>query len=174
MRYFSGFCLKDDSSFFRSFTDTLGAYDICGFSYGAIKAFLYAQHQLQNHQRVDRVILLSPAFFQQMPEKLKKLQLRSFAKNKEQYVENFLKNCFSPYEERAVEVHMQTQEDLQELLYFQWRKEDIQVLLDQGVLVEVYLGGKDKIISSQEAFSFFSSVTNTTLIKDANHFLLLE
>ena len=49
MVYYSGFSLKDDSSFFEKYLKQ-SDYSVAGFSYGAIKAFEYV---LTCKERVD-------------------------------------------------------------------------------------------------------------------------
>ena len=60
MRYFNGFSLSNEE---KLFSDYLVDSDLCigGFSFGALKAF---EHVYNSKERIDRLILLSPAFFQ--------------------------------------------------------------------------------------------------------------
>jgi len=58
--YFNGFSLAKEENLFEDFL--LGSeFCVAGFSYGAQKAFEYVY---KSSERVDRLILLSPAFFQ--------------------------------------------------------------------------------------------------------------
>ena len=63
--FFSGFALCGEESLFKDYYDD--GDSVCGFSYGAQKAFLYAK----NNSFVKRLILLSPAFYTQKTEEFK-------------------------------------------------------------------------------------------------------
>jgi hypothetical protein len=60
---------------------------------------------------------------------------------------------------------------LEALLTYQWNERKINELLSRGKQIEVYLGGRDRIVQSDKAFEFFSALTVTYLIKDAGHLL---
>ena len=170
MQFHSGFCLRNEEALFGHLLPE-GALDICGFSYGAIKAFEEAKRRLEAFARVDRVVLLSPAFFQTTTQAFRKLQLRSFAKDPQRYLKNFLASCFAPYEADSVETKMDASLDLERLLHYQWSAEEIVSMRKRGVSIEVYLGGEDRIIDVDGAYDFFKDVADVTLIKRANHFL---
>ena len=63
-------------------------------------------------------------------------------------------------------------EELEELLYHEWKKEELFQLREAGVTIEVYLGANDQIIEADIAKEFFQEVATVTYIKDGNHFLL--
>jgi len=170
MKFFHGFSLLNEEMFFTPFVQE-STYSVYGFSYGAIKALSYTQQQVAAFQRVDKLILLSPAFFQTKSERFKQLQLRGFKKNPKNYLDNFIQACFAPYPMQDVTLQCGTKEELEELLYYVWDSAAIERLQQSGVSVEVYLGGEDRIIDPQGAFEFFSSLCDVTLIQDANHFL---
>ncbi|MGB5966357.1 MAG: alpha/beta hydrolase, partial [Sulfurimonadaceae bacterium] len=88
--YFSGFALRDEAHFFNAFLDD-GQYVLSGFSYGAIKAFKEA---MKSSTRVDKLQLISPAFFQSKGAKFKRLQLMGYQKNSDAYLAKFTENCF--------------------------------------------------------------------------------
>lgn len=73
MKFFSGFSLQNESYLFDSFIKN-SDYTVCGFSYGAIKAFEYTIKQIENGNRIDTLQLLSPAFF-----RVKTLSLNGFS-----------------------------------------------------------------------------------------------
>lgn len=169
MRYFSGFSLEKESELFE-FWLTKNEYSVAGFSYGAIKAFEYV---LNSKKRVDRLILLSPAYFNDKSEAFKKMQLVYYKKNPYMYRENFLKNIandsntnIKKYISKDTSIN-----DLKELLYYVWKDENFKVLKERGVTIEVILGESDKIINSTAAKLFFEKKAATYLIKDANHIL---
>ena len=170
MKFYSGFSLRNDEPFFAHLMQVC-EFCIYGFSYGAIKAFEDAKMRLEAFERVDRLILFSPAFFQTKTPAFKKLQLRSFKKEKNKYIENFLDGCFAPYEREKVMLKEDDIEDLEKLLYFEWSSAELLWLKEQGVVVEVYLGGEDRIIDAQGAYEFFKDIANVTFFKKANHFL---
>ena len=170
MQFFSGFSLQKEEHFFDELIDT-SDYNICGFSYGAIKAFQHTKKLLDEGKRVDRLQLFSPAFFQTKSEKFKRLQLLSFSKSQEKYLEQFIASCFSPYEKQVVQHSSATITQLEELLHFEWSVAELVELENKGVSIEVYLGAKDKIIDVNGAREFFLDVATVTYIKEANHFL---
>ena len=170
MRFFSGFSLKNEKYLFDKYISK-SDYTVCGFSYGAIKAFEYVNEQLNLGKRVDRLQLFSPAFFQSKDEKFKRVQLISFKKNKNAYMEQFVLACFFPYNKKIVESKDTTINELKELLYYEWPLADLKKIEGSGVKIEVYLGGEDKIIDVKAAKEFFLNVATVTYIKSANHFL---
>ena len=171
MKFFSGFSLKNEEHFFTSYIKK-SAYSVCGFSYGAIKAFEFVEKELQEGRRIDTLQLFSPAFFQTKDEKFKRLQLMAYRKNEDVYLAQFLNACFLPYERQKTETSVTVLEELEELLYYEWKKEALLALSKAGVVIEVYLGGKDQIIDVEAAKLFFQEVATLTYIKDGNHFLL--
>lgn len=173
MKFYSGFSLKNDAHFFNNFIKN-SKFTVSGFSYGAIKAFLFAKEQLEAGKRVDTLQLFSPAFFQTKSDKFKRLQHISYMKSKEKYLLGFLKGCFSPYNEYAVEQIQTNIEELDELLSYEWLKDELRNLEDKGLVIEVYLGGEDKIIDVASAKDFFVEVATLTYIKNANHFLQIN
>ena len=171
MIFFSGFSFKEDEHFFKPYIKQ-SDFTVCGFSYGAIKAFEYVQRQLRNRKRVDTLQLFSPAFFQNKDVKFKRLQMVGYAKEKQRYLEAFVQSCFAPYKKQTVTINENdTEADLQKLLEYEWDLAQLQQLVDAGVQIEVYLGGNDRVIDAKSAFEFFTQVASVTLIKEANHFL---
>ncbi len=170
MKFFSGFSLKNEEYLLSEYIDK-SAYTICGFSYGAIKALNATVEMIENSQRVDRLQLFSPAFFQTKEQKFKRLQLMSYKKSKLLYMKQFIKGCFSPYEEKIVETIETDISELQELLEYEYSLDKLKMIEESGVKIEVYLGAKDMIIDVERAREFFLQVATVTYIKEANHFL---
>lgn len=173
MKFFSGFSLKDEEHFFDAYIDK-SDFSVCGFSYGAIKAFDYTCKQLEEGKRVDTLQLFSPAFFQSKDEKFKRLQVMAYRKNEEVYLEQFLNACFLPYERQDVKRSVTVLEELEELLNYEWDLSALSALSEKGVTIEVYLGGKDQIVDAEAAKEFFLDVATVTYIKEANHFLQIQ
>jgi len=168
MKFHSGFALRNEYDYFQSYVSQ-DDYGLAGFSYGAIKAL---QEALMSPKRIDRLILLSPAFFQTKKEAYKKLQTNGFLKDKDGYIEKFLENCFSPCPKQQVDIkHDATFEELEELLYFEWTPQIMKALKDKNIDIEVYLGSEDRIIDTAAAREFFVPYATVTMIKGANHFL---
>jgi len=92
MRYFNGFSLKNEEIFFQDYIVD-SDYCVAGFSYGAIKAFEYVYN---SSNRVDRLILLSPAFFQNEKKSFIRTQLRYYKSNPDEYISQFIKNVVYP------------------------------------------------------------------------------
>lgn len=171
MRYFNGFSLKGEEELFSPYL-LHSDFTVAGFSYGAQRAFEY----LYNHpkKRIERLILLSPAFFQTQKRSFIRTQMRYYTQDSDLYINQFLSNISSPSSKDAsLYLGKGDKKELEALLSYEWDREKIVEVLDRGVTIEVYLGGKDMIIDSNEAFGFFSSLTTTYLIKDAGHILTL-
>ncbi len=167
-KYFSGFCFFDESELFDEYLEK-SDFTVCGFSYGAIKAF---EEVLNSNQRVDKLQLFSPAFFQTSNDKFKRMQLMFFKKDANSYCENFLKNVLNPTNKDISKYfQMGTFEELEELLNYQWSEEKLQRLVDKGTIIEVYLGKVDKIIDSQKAKEFFRNFATVYYIKEKGHLL---
>jgi hypothetical protein len=173
MKFYSGFSLKNEEYLFKEYINE-SLYSVCGFSYGAIKALHYVENELKNSQRVDRLQLFSPAFFQTKDEKFQRLQLMSYRKNRAKYMKQFLASCFAPYEEKIVEQGETNEDELKELLTFEWFASSLENLSKKGVKIEVYLGSEDKIIDVESARAFFLQQSTVTYIKNANHFLQIN
>lgn len=171
MQFYSGFSLKNEDYCFSDYINR-SEYSVCGFSYGAIKAFEHVKEQLEAKKRIDSLQLISPAFFQTKDEKFKKLQLLGYRKNRDTYLKEFMSLCFLPYEKKVVERNENSAEELEELLYYVWNKDELKYIANKGVKIEVYLGADDRIIDVDGARDFFLEVATVTYIKDANHFLL--
>ncbi len=170
MKFYSGFALEKDDVFFEDLIQE-SPFFIYGFSYGAIKAYLHVKKAMEEGKRVDRLVLFSPAFFQTKSEKFKRLQKMAYRKNKEQYLQNFLYSCFAPYTLKEITLKNSSLEELEELLEYKWDINGFQKLKNQGVAIEVYLGGKDNVIDVDGAYEFFTQIADVTYIKKANHFL---
>ena len=166
--YFSGFSLENEKEIFKDYLEE-NDFTVSGFSYGAIKAFEYA---LNSDKRIDKLQLFSPAFFQTKDKKDKRLQLMFFNKDKELYCNNFLQNvCADSNIDLAPYLKAGSQKELEELLYYNWEKSDLDTLINKDIKIEVFLGEDDKIIDSSEAFKFFKKVSIVYFMKDKGHIL---
>jgi pimeloyl-ACP methyl ester carboxylesterase len=168
MHYFNGFSLYNEEEHFKEY---LCESDLCvaGFSYGAQEAFEYVY---QSKERIDRLILLSPAFFQTEKPSFTRTQLRYFEAGKEAYVRQFMKNVAHPSNiDLSKYLHLGSKEELQALLTYIWDENKIKEVLDRGTVIEVFLGAEDKIIDSEETFDFFAPLTTTYFIKNVGHLL---
>jgi len=159
MKYFSGFCLCNESELFKPYLET-GEFVVAGFSRGAQKALEFV---LNTSERVDKLQLLSPAFFE-YSEKLIKLNLDAFKKDKNRYIKNFLKKAGLKEWDYVCDC---TLEELKELFEYDWGR----IKLLKNIKVEVYLGEYDKISASKKAYEFFKDYADVYFIKKANHFL---
>ncbi|MBE0492031.1 MAG: pimelyl-ACP methyl ester esterase BioV [Sulfurospirillum sp.] len=168
MHFFSGFCLRDESDLFDAFT-CKSEFCVVGFSYGAIKALEYALHV---NTRIDKIQLISPAFFQDKEEKFKKLQTLYFAKDPQKYSEDFLKNIAYPSKILIEKYfHMQSIEELRELLYYEWEGQKLECLRAKGIEIELFIGEKDKIIDPLKVKEFFQPYSTVYFIKNVGHAL---
>jgi len=166
--YFNGFSLQKEEELFSEY---LIKSELCvaGFSYGAQKAFEYVY---ESKERIDRLILLSPAFFQTQKPSFIRTQLRYFEAGQEAYVKQFLANITHPSSlDLSVYLNVGSKEELESLLTYVWDKKKIQEVLDRGTTIEVFLGKDDKIIDAQAAFDFFAPLTTTYFMKSVGHLL---
>ncbi len=169
MKYFNGFSLKNEDIFFQDYIID-SDYCVAGFSYGSQRAFEFVYN---SPNRVDRLILLSPAFFQNHKKSFIRTQLRYYKSNPQAYIEQFVKNVIYPSNTKLEEyIDKCNYNELESLLTYIWDRDKIIELIDRGVTIEVFIGGEDKIVNSQKSFEFFCELTTTYLIKDAGHLLL--
>lgn len=168
MYYFSGFCFEGEKDIFSHLPLVQNVFSLTGFSYGAIKAFRYALQSIKESKRIQTLNLLSPAFFQTQSKAFLKMQILGFRKDSQSYTQNFLTLCGNPNAKYFKNGNLQ---ELEELLYFEWREEELEKLINQGVQINVFLGGEDKIIPSLEAKEFFSPYGVVYFYKDFNHCL---
>jgi len=169
MRYFNGFSLQDEEKIFDDYI-TKGDYTVAGFSYGAQQAFDYAY---ASKERIERLILLSPAFFQTQKPSFTRTQLRYFEAGQEAYVKQFLSNVAYPSDIDLSEyLNVGTKEELEALLTYTWNEDKLQELSNRGTTIEVFLGEEDKILDSQEAMAFFKKRCTLYSIKKSGHLLL--
>ena len=167
VKYFSGFSLHKEEHLFDTYmsdSDTT----VVGFSYGAQKAFDYVY---QTDHRVDKLILLSPAFFQTQKKSFIRTQLRYYDTEHEAYIKQFLINSKYPSNiDVSKYLVLGTKTELESLLQYQWSKVKIKEVLAKNITIEVFLGSEDKIIDSTQANDFFS-ITTTYMIKGVGHLL---
>ncbi|SFV57325.1 hypothetical protein MNB_SV-12-698 [hydrothermal vent metagenome] len=169
MKYFSGFALKGEKKFFKKYIID-SDFCVVGFSYGAQRAFEYVY---SSSNRIDRLILLSPAFFQNHKKSFIRTQLRYFKADQESYTKQFLKNVSYPSDIKLSDyLDTGSYEELESLLSYIWDREKILELRERGVTIEVFIGGEDKIVDSGKSFEFFSDISTTYLLKDFGHLLI--
>lgn len=167
-KYFSGFCFENEMELFDEYI-CKNDFSVAGFSYGAIKAFEYVYNC---DKRVDLLQLFSPAFFQTMDKKTKRLQLIFFKKDENEYIKSFLKNVSYPLDVDLKKYFKKgTVDQLDKLLNYTWDKDKLEKLVKKGVKIEVFIGEKDKIIDSKIAKEFFKDFATVYYIKKKGHIL---
>jgi len=166
MKYFNGFALSNEERFFKEQLIE-SDYTVAGFSYGAQKAFEYVYNSTE---RIDRLILLSPAFFQNHKKSFIRTQLRYYKADEQAYTEQFLQNVAYPSNIDLKE-HLSSGsiEELEELLSYVWDKEKIKELVKRGVTIEIFMGAEDKIVDAQKSFEFFSELVIVYFVKGVGH-----
>ena len=169
MRYFNGFSLRGEEGFFSPWL-TENELCVAGFSYGAQQALEYVY---ASTERIDRLILFSPAFFQTQRSSFIRTQLRYFEADETAYMTQFLQNAAYP-STVDLEPYLQTgnKEELESLLSYRWEKEKIEKIRQKGTVIEVFLGSDDKIIDAEKTFAFFSKITTCYRLNGAGHLLL--
>ena len=167
VKYFNGFSLHNEEVLFEEYLNT-DENCVAGFSYGAQRAFEYVY---QTEARVDKLILLSPAFFQTQTVAFIHAQLHYFETQKQTYMKQFLKNVSYPSSFTLSPFLSEGNiEELKSLLTYRWEKEKLLDVLQRGTCIEVFLGEKDKIIDAQKAADFFT-MTSTYIFKNTGHLL---
>ena len=168
MKYFNGFSLKGEEPFFSEYLID-SDYAVAGFSYGAQKAFEYV---LNTKERIDRLILISPAFFQNHKKSYIKMQLRYFKADKEAYRKEFLKNVIYPSTNSLDEyISEGSYQELNDLLSYVWEEKKILEMNRRGIIIEVFMGDSDKIVDFQKSFDFFSKLVPVYSFKGKGHLL---
>jgi pimeloyl-ACP methyl ester carboxylesterase len=155
MKYFNGFSLSGEEALFERYLCD-SSYSVAGFSKGAQDALEYAY---ASTQRIDRLILLSPAFFENQKPSFKRTQLCYFDAGEEAYIKQFLSNVSYPASPNILEDYLKvgTKNELNALLEYVWDKEKIDAVLARGIVIEVFVGAKDKIVNSEEVLDFFNA-----------------
>ena len=168
MKFFSGFCFQNEAKLFNEYLE-VSDFCVAGFSHGAIKAFEYAS---TCRDRIDKLQLFSPAFFQDKSDKFKRLQTISFAKNQDRYIQNFLNQVKYPCDIDIEKYFKKSSSiELEELLNYEWDVKKIQALKDKNIDIEVYVGAEDKIINPNAVLDFFTPYANIYFIKNTGHLL---
>ncbi len=168
MSFFSGFGFCHEEKLFENYLDK-SEYCISGFSLGAIKAVEYT---LGYKFRIDKLQLFSPAYFMDKSESFKRAQLHYFQKQPQEYIQTFMKNVVYPAKiDLSIYSCESDKKDLEKLLYYQWKEEDLQEIVTRGINIEVYIGAKDKIIDPQKARDFFLPYGSVYFIKEGGHCL---
>ena len=172
MEFFSGFCLVNERFLFNKFLEE-NEFTVAGFSYGAQKALDYV---LNSKKRIDKLQLLSPAFFT-YTQKIIDLNLKAFRKDKNLYIKKFLTKAGIDkwkmesgewrIDDNNLKIGSCSEDDLYNLFTFNWEK----IKKVKDIKIEVFLGGNDKIIALKKAYEFFTNYADVYLIKKANHFL---
>ncbi|WP_419769921.1 MAG: pimelyl-ACP methyl ester esterase BioV [Candidatus Marinarcus sp.] len=164
----SGFCLHNEEALFEEYLEK-NDFTLSGFSFGAQKVF---EEAYSSKNRVDKIQLISPAFFQNKDLKYKRMQLMFFKKDAKTYCENFLKNLLYPTH-KSLEAYFSqgSYEELESLLYYVWDEKKLEELVLRGVKIEVFLGDKDKIIDASAVKAFFLPFATVYYIKNAGHIL---
>ncbi len=169
MRFFSGFGFVNESVLFEEWL-LKGAYDVSGFSMGAIKAIEYAYNEVLQQRRINSLLLFSPCMLAHKGLAFKRLQLSSFQKDPQNYMDNFyqvvgLNARLEHFKKRG------SLEELEFLLNYKYSDHTIRLLLEKGVKIEVFVGLEDKITDIQALLEFFTPLVQVWQFKGHNHLL---
>jgi len=168
VKYFNGFSLNGEHKLFSQYIRD-NDFTVAGFSYGAQKAMEFVYN---SNKRVDRLILLSPAFFQTQKKSFIRAQLRYFDNNPKDYTKQFLLNSSYPSSfDLSIYLDRGDKSELESLLTYNWDIKKLEEINKRGITIEVYIGAEDKIILSKDAFEFFANSTIAYYIKGVGHCL---
>jgi hypothetical protein len=169
--YFSGFCIKNEEELFDEYL-IVNDFTVSGFSYGAIKALQYTLDCIEKGKRIDKLQLFSPAYFVDESTKFKRLQLMFFKKDEKEYKKNFLANTIYPNNNNMNKyIASGIYSELDELLNYKWKNEDLEMIETNNIIIEVYLGSEDKIVNSELSKDFFKQYGEVYFIKGVGHSL---
>lgn len=172
MIFFGGFGFNNDYGLFSDILEQYNLLDsreyrIYGFSFGAQKAIEYALH---SKNRINEIILLSPAFFNNKDEDFIKSQLLYFKKNKDLYMRYFLANIGFSNDMRGF-LSEANYDDLETLLTYRFNRNILEKLQHNGISIVTFLGEFDKIIDVNIALDFFKEFGMVYFLKNTNHLL---
>ncbi len=168
MRFFSGFSLCHEAQLFKKLLAE-GDFVVAGFSKGAIEACEYVA---DTQARVDLLQLFSPAYFMNKTDAFKKAQEEAYRKNPQLYLKRFLKNVAYPSRiDLQPWLCAEEPDTLAWLMHYRWDQALLENIVHRGVCIEVYLGGKDKIIDPEATKAFFQPYATVYTIKEGGHIL---
>jgi pimeloyl-ACP methyl ester carboxylesterase len=151
--FFSGFCLEGESELFSDWL-VESDYTVAGFSLGAIRALEFT---LQAAERIDRLLLFAPAFFQNRPRRYLDLQLRAWERDPEAYRERFLQHVAFPSDLDLAPYRAEgSGEELTFLLHYRWEAERLQEIRRRGTVIQVFVGERDRIVDVRGPLGFFA------------------
>lgn len=168
MTFFSGFCLKDEAGLFKDYLYE-SDYTVAGFSYGAVLAVEYVDRCTE---RIDRLQLLSPAFFHGASETFIQNELERFRQDPSRYMKVFLRHVGYPAKV-SLENFLDAcgEAELERLLRHRWSASQLRGIQERGIIIETFLGGRDRIIDAQTVHDFFKNFGTAFFIKEAGHLL---
>ena len=122
---------------------------------------------------MNRILLLSPAFFNDKDLAFKDTQIKAFAKNKALYMKAFYKNIGIQKGDEIYlrEVDSLDSHTLEQCLCYEFKDADFELLKSRGVEIVAILGENDKIINAEATNAFFAQYGVVYLLKGANHLL---
>lgn len=164
--FFNGFALEMDEAVKNRFYHA-SDFTIAGFSYGAQRA---VEEALQSSQRIDSLLLFSPAFFQHYDDAFKIAQLNAYEKSPQTYMKRFVKNAVAPYN-YTLSVGDHSKVMLQSLLFYNYVSSDLKKLVERGIAISVYASKLDKVVSYEQMYAFFKPYATITTFNSANHLL---
>jgi len=166
--FWDGFCIKNGKQLLGKYRD-LAPLRIGGFSYGAQQVWELLKKG--GTGRIVKVQLFSPAYFDSLSDRWKKLNLERFKQDREGYLKEFYRRALIPpkYQNWECLHRQEMEEELKKLLTYRWKKIDL-----TGLDLEVYLGERDRIIDLEGAYQFFKKLGRVYLIKGVGHSLLPE
>ena len=178
MHYFSGFCLHGEQSLFNAYLSN-SQFEVAGFNIGAIRALAYTLNRI--HQtpllRIDKLTLLSPAFFQHQKEAFKQSQLKVFSGNQTTYKDQFFRQICFP-QTYVTDNHALTSfitkgdiEDLRTMLYYKWQPFHLEQLIKAGIYIKVIIGTQDQFINTEAIKDFFFDYADIYELKYSGHLL---
>jgi len=131
------------------------------------------EHVYAESGRVERLILLSPAYFAGCTKAFTKAQMLYFRKDSSSYMERFLENAAYPAEKGVLDRFRgdATLSELEELLLYPWSEGKLREIERRGTIIETYLGAEDRIVDAKAAHDFFKNFGESYLFKEYGHIL---
>ncbi|MEY4504366.1 MAG: hypothetical protein RL154_660, partial [Pseudomonadota bacterium] len=112
----------------------------------------------------------SPAYFCNISSDVKYSEIVIFNSHQKLWFKQFYSKC-GAIKSYCSSVNA-TEENLKKLFYYNWSKDNFNILSQKGISIDIFFGSDDKILQIDDAIEFFKPfVRQIFLIKNASHTL---